>query len=105
MHKKSRNKNNKPEPSRQLPWLSLAAGGAILLIIVGAVLWWASPHSNPMTMPRQLDSPRLTVDRTMIDDGYVKFDTPVRAAFRLNNTGNQPLQILGEPQVKLIEGC
>ena len=105
MHKKSRHKNNKPEPSRQLPRLSLAAGGAILLIIVGVVLWWASPRSDPMTMPRQLDSPRLTVDRTIIDDGYVKFDTPVRATFKLNNIGNQSLQILGEPRVELIEGC
>jgi hypothetical protein len=105
MNKKSRHKNNRPEPSRQLPWLSLVAGGAILLIIVGTVIGWASSRSGSMTLPRQAGSPSLTVDRTTIDNGYIKFDTPVRATFRLNNNGTQPLQILGEPQVELIEGC
>ena len=33
------------------------------------------------------------------------FGTPVHETFRLSNAGNQPLQILGEPRVELVEGC
>ncbi|HXV97121.1 MAG TPA: hypothetical protein VEC93_01765 [Anaerolineae bacterium] len=97
---------HKPTPSRQLPWLPIIAGGAILLVIVGLAIWWTSFSSAPMTAPQTGDgAPRLAVDRTTIDDGYVKFETPIQAAFKLSNTGNQPLQILSEPQVQLVEGC
>jgi hypothetical protein len=97
----------KPAPSRQLFWPPIIGGGAILLIIIGLALWWSSSiASAPATAPQQaVGAPRLALDRTTIDDGYVKFETPVEATFKLSNTGQQPLQILGEPQVELIEGC
>jgi hypothetical protein len=105
MNRKFRH-THKPRPSRQLPWLPLIAGGAILLVIVGLAIWWTSFSSGPATAPQAGGgAPKLAVDRTTIDDGYVKFETPVQAAFKLSNTGNQPLQILDEPQVELIEGC
>jgi hypothetical protein len=40
-----------------------------------------------------------------VDEGYRKFNTSVRTTFRLSNVGDQPLQILGQPQVQLVEGC
>jgi hypothetical protein len=40
-----------------------------------------------------------------VDEGYVRFNVPVRTTFRLSNVGDQPLQILGQPQVELVEGC
>jgi hypothetical protein len=97
---------HKPTPTHQSPWLPLIAGGAVLLVIVGLAIWWTSFSSAPATAPQTAGgAPRLAVDRTAIDDGYVKFETPIQAAFKLSNTGNQPLQILSEPQVQLIEGC
>jgi hypothetical protein len=97
------------------------------LVVIGLALSWnssnpaSSPQTsdNPTALPQQpnvpqanstplqqtVKGPRLAVDRTTIDDGNVKFNTPLQAVFILNNTGNQPLQILGEPQVELIEGC
>jgi hypothetical protein len=45
------------------------------------------------------------VDQTTIDEGDVKLGQTIRSAFRLQNAGDQPLQILGEPQVEVIEGC
>jgi hypothetical protein len=93
-------------PARQLPWLPIIAGGAILLVIVGLAIWWRSASSGPATPPQAGGgTPKLVIDRTTIDDGYVKFETPIQAAFKISNTGNQPLQILNEPQVELIEGC
>jgi hypothetical protein len=50
-------------------------------------------------------APRLGVDQTVIDEGYVKFNVPVRTVFELSNVGDQPLTILGEPTVQLVEGC
>ena len=96
----------KPTPSSQLPWPAIIGGGAILLIIIGLAIWWSSSTATPATGLQQGgDAPRLVVDRTTIDDGNVKFETPIEATFKLSNTGQQPLQILGEPQVELIEGC
>ncbi len=105
MSKKSRYISSKPASARRLPWLSLISGGAVLLIIIGMVIWWTSFRAGPAVAPQAGGEPRLAVDRTTIDDGYVKFETPIRAAFKLSNTGSQPLQILDEPQVQLVEGC
>ena len=100
MNKKTRHKSSKAASAGQLPWLSLVAGGAILLIIVGLAIWWASAGSSPAAAPQTSGgTPRLAVDRTTIDDGYVKFETPIQAAFNVRNNGTQPLQ------VELIEGC
>jgi len=97
---------HKPEPARQPAWLPIIAGAAILLVIVGLALWWNSASSVPATAPQAGGgTPKLVVDRTTIDDGYVKFGAPVRATFKLSNSGSQPLQLLGEPKVELIEGC
>lgn len=105
MNKKSRSKNKNLASAGQSAQFSLVAGGAILLIIAGLTIWWTSSGSGSTPAPQAGGAPRLVVDRTLIDDGYVKFDTPVQAGFKLSNTGTQPLQILGEPQVELIEGC
>lgn len=107
MNKKSPYKNNKAVPPRSSKWLPIIAGGAVLLLVIGLAVWWSSSTSAPAAgVPQQAGgAPRLAVDRTTIDDGYVKFNTPIEATFKLNNTGQQPLQILGEPQVELIEGC
>jgi hypothetical protein len=50
-------------------------------------------------------TPDLVVDQTVIDEGYVKLNTPVRTSFILRNEGDGLLQVLGEPQVQLVEGC
>jgi hypothetical protein len=105
MSKKSRHTSSKPAPARRLPWLALISGGAVLLIIIGMVIWWTSFRVGPAVTPQAGGEPRLAVDRTTVDDGYVKFETPIRVAFKLSNTGSQLLQILSEPQVELIEGC
>ncbi len=95
-------KKSQPTPTRQLPWLWLVSGAAVLLIAAGLVLWRSSASPSPQTGGSDA---HLVVDKTTIDEGKVKLGTPIRTTFRLSNTGSQPLQILGEPQVELIEGC
>ena len=104
------NKQPEPRPKGQFPWVILAIIGALALIIVGVIV---------MTRPGQATGaaaeaaeglkvgagPRVDVDREKLDFGKVKMDTPVTAAFKVRNEGSEPLQILGQPQVRVVEGC
>ena len=101
MSKKPERKGVSPAPRRS-PWLWIAAGAAVVLIAGGVVI--LSAQASPAS-PAVAGVPRLAVDRTTVDEGYVKFGTPVHETFRLSNVGNQPLQILGKPQVELVQGC
>jgi hypothetical protein len=101
MSKRSDRKGIPPAP-RRIPWLWIAAGAAVVLI-AGGVVMLSAP--TPPASPEVAGAPRLVVDRTTVDEGYVKFGTPVHETFRLSNAGSQPLQILDKPQVELVQGC
>ena len=91
--------------SRYSPWPWLAGIAVLLLIGGGSLMVWNSDNSQPTVTPQIIGSPRLTVDQTIVDEGYIQFNVPVQTTFRLSNIGDQPLNILGEPQVELVEGC
>ena len=108
MSKKSRRKRKQKQrqsPTRQFPRVLLAAGGLAVIILV--VLAVAQPWSGdqPQVTPQVVGAPRLMVDQTTIDEGYKKYNVPIRTAFRLSNVGDQPLKIVDTPQVRLVEGC
>ena len=107
MSKKSRRKRKqqRQSPTRQIPRILMAVGGLAAVILV--VLAVAQPWSEdlPPATPQVVGSPRLTVDQTTLDAGYVKYDVPIRTAFRLRNVGDQPLKIVDTPQVRLVQGC
>jgi hypothetical protein len=75
------------------------------LLVVGGLAVWALPRPGSTATPEAGGAPRLAVDQTAVDEGYVQFDALVRTTFRLSNVGDQPLEILGEPMVELVEGC
>jgi hypothetical protein len=99
---KSRHRKNQPA-GRRFPWPWLAALGALVLIAGGLV--WVVSRPQSTADPQANGSPKLVVDQTSVDEGYVQFNVPVRSTFRLSNAGDGPLQILGEPRVELVEGC
>lgn len=105
MSKKSRTKKQPAPPPRRLPWLWLVAGGTVLLIVGGLAAMWGWPGTGPAVTPVVSGSPRLDVDRTEVDEGYIKLGRTIRTTFTLANVGDQPLKILETPQVELVEGC
>jgi len=102
-------KRTKALPKRQFPpWLWLVVGGAVLLMIGGLGLVWASSDAGVVTLditPEVAGAPRLAVEQEVIDEGYIKLNNTIRTTFRLRNVGDEPLHILGEPAVELVEGC
>ena len=108
MSKKSRWKRKqkrRQSSTRQFPRILLAAGGlaGIILVVLAVAQPWSG--DQPQVTPQVVGSPRLTVDQTTLDAGYVKYDVPIRTAFRLRNVGDQPLKIVDTPQVRLVQGC
>ena len=109
MSKKNRRtpqqKRSKASP-RQFPWHWLAWGGAAILLLFAGFLVLESRSSDaPSATLLETGAPRLMVERTSIDEGYIKYDVPIRTTFRLSNVGDQPLEILGTPLVSLVRGC
>lgn len=101
MTKKSmKNKTVAPATSQQPWWLWAVVAAAVVLVVGGLTVLVVSGGSNTTG-----GTPKLVVDQTVIDEGYVKLNTPVRTSFTLHNEGDGPLQVLGQPQVQLVEGC
>jgi len=103
MSRKTYRKKKQPR-RRRSSWLWLAVG-ALLLVIGGGLMTWFTSGTGPAEAPEVIGAPRLAVEQTVIDEGYVKLDTRVRTTFHLKNVGDQPLRILGQPRVELVEGC
>jgi len=94
----------KQGPKGGVPLVLLFGVGGLALALIGLVLALRPPGA--VTNPTQSDTgPRLAVDQPMIDFGQVQVGKMVQASFVLSNSGDQPLQVLGEPSVEVREGC
>jgi hypothetical protein len=86
-----------------------ALAGALLIVIGLLAACAPVPGGQPATgttgPSRITGQPRLSVDRTQIDFGKQPVSKPVKATFVLTNIGDQPLRIVGEPTVRVVEGC
>ncbi len=84
----------------------LGAGLGVLLLVGGLLRFPGSASSGPPAdFTPQAETPRLAVDREAIDLGLPPLNRQVAAVFLVKNVGSQPLRILGEPTVELVEGC
>ena len=103
MSRKSRSRKNQSSSRQSFwPWL---AGIGVLLLIVGVVVVWTSSRPETAVAPQVVGAPKLIVDQTVVDEGYLQYNVPVRTTYRLSNVGDQPLKIVGQPMVELVEGC
>lgn len=94
-----KNKNSRSQ-SRRRPWRWAAFGAVALLALSGGAFWWFSEAQNTAG-----GTPRLVLDRELVDLGYLRFETPVRVVFMLTNTGDGLLRLTDVPKVKVLKGC
>lgn len=79
-----------------------------ILVVVLAVVGISviiSQSLRPTYQPEYTGGARLQVAQDTLDFGQIKYDVPVEAVFNLQNIGDEPLLIVREPVVELIEGC
>jgi hypothetical protein len=97
-------------PAQASRW---ALAGALLIMIGLLAACSAVPGGQPATgatgatkiTGQRPPAAALSVDRTQIDFGKQPFGKPVKATFVLTNIGDKPLQILGEPAIRVVQGC
>ncbi len=94
-------------PPPRSPWPFVVIGvGALLIVVVGFLVWRSSTAPQKAGTPPQVTgSAKLSVDRDVIDFGKVALGQKVQAQFKLKDVGDQPLQIVGNPRVELVKGC
>jgi hypothetical protein len=96
-----------PSAGRKTPWpLFIALLG--LIVIAAGALTLARPRGQtaaPGAAPGGSQVAQLAVDQEQIDFGNVQVGKVVKATFVLKNDGRAPLQILNQPQVRVVEGC
>ena len=87
-------------------WLGLAG---LLLVAVGLFLVrGALVGSGSGIISAQIQvtgKPKLAVDQDKIDFGRVPLNKPVKATFRLTDTGDKPLTLTGTPEISVLKGC
>lgn len=106
--RKNRSRAGDSPSAHQPPWflpVVLVLVGATLVIIVLLLTRPGQTGLPANFTPQTNGAPRVEVAEDFLDYGSVQFESPVEAVFRVRNVGDQPLQVLGEPQVELIEGC
>jgi len=105
MSKKVRRKTTPARPKTPT-WVWVAIAGATLLVVGGLAVLFGSGSRKPSDFtPEVTGAPALQASQTIIDEGDVKLGATQRTVFTLKNVGDKPLEIMGEPQVQLVEGC
>jgi hypothetical protein len=102
--RRSQNGRRSVPSARRSQWLLPITLMAALLVVGGAVLLWQR-NSQPSVPPQVTGAPRVAVSQEAIDYGDAKLNTSIETVFHVRNVGDQPLKILGEPQVELVQGC
>lgn len=85
---------------------SLLVGiGALVLLAVAAVFLWPRGEAPASIVGTAGGLGRLVATAPLVDLGRVPFDSMVEARYELVNTGSSAVRLLGQPEVKTLEGC
>jgi hypothetical protein len=71
---------------------------ALVVLVLGG--WWSWPDASLSAG----GTPKLVLNRTEIQLGYLRFNTPAYASFAITNGGDGPLT-LKAGRVRVVEGC
>lgn len=105
MSKKAVRKKKVQQKPKTPTWVWAAVAGAVLLVVGGLVVLFGGNGTPSGFTPEVTGAPAIKADRAKIDEGDVKLGVTKRTVYTLKNVGDKPLEILGEPQVELVEGC
>jgi hypothetical protein len=75
--------------------LGLLIGGGIILLLA----------NNQPNVAEVSGSPRGVLSQEHFDYGDVKLGSWVQTDFTIRNVGDQPLHILNQPYIEVVEGC
>jgi len=112
--KRKSRRGRKHANNNNLTWLISGALGLIVLAVAALVLRLGSHGSSgdgqrefdPNFEPEITGVPRVeVVQNEVLDYGNIKLGTTVTTEYTVRNVGDEPLMILGEPRVELVEGC
>lgn len=90
----------KQRPRRRPRWRWAALAGIVLVAVGAGAFWWFSEAQDTSG-----GTPRLVMDRTEVDLGYLPFEAPARVVFTLTNAGDGLLRLADVPPVKVLKGC
>lgn len=76
--------------------LGFVAVGVLLALGLGLVIYGSQAGSG---------APRLQLDREQVDFGDQHFNNPVRASFKITNTGDGALTLNVPKVATVVEGC
>ncbi len=82
----------------------LLAFGAVLLV-VAVVLFATSRNGTAASMTTATGSPKIAVEPSKIDYGYVKFGNDETFKIKVTNTGTGALRFTDTPYIEVLEGC
>ena len=89
-------------PRRAMLGPIVLIGAAILAIAVVAAWGLSSTATGGRST---VEAGQLIAAQPVVDLGRVPFDRQAEARFVLENTGGQPVRVVGAPTVKTLEGC
>lgn len=98
-------RNRRPQAQAGRPFWPIALLVAAAGLLVLAVYFLASAIAQPAAAVEVNGSPRLRVDREVVDLGVVKLGKTVQVDFKLTNVGDQTLTFTEDPYVEVVEGC
>jgi hypothetical protein len=106
MTSKSKAYRSNSRRSQDVSAIAVIVAGLTLVVAVGFVVFQIIQSSNrPVYVPEVQGSARIAVDEPIQDYGDQHYGVPVNSEFTLRNVGDQDLVILGEPQIKVVQGC
>ncbi len=109
---KKSSRRSRKQSRNNLTWIISGAVGLAVLVVAALVLRSGNDNGTGQKEfdsdfePEVTGAPRVeVVQDEVVDYGDVKLGTTVTTTYNVRNVGDEPLAILGEPQVELMEGC
>jgi hypothetical protein len=98
--------------ANNISWLWAAIAAGVVLVVAAIALFARGNNSggattfDPNFQPAVTGAPAVAVlPNDVIDYGDVKLGSTINTVFEVRNVGDQPLVVLGDPQVELVQGC